>query len=118
MIDLFEQKPRVKRNPRRRAPGAGRPSAVTTRACDGEVGQPVDHDLTEDETAVVLEVSRQTLRNMRLGYKNAYGPYPPKLVKDVHWYKFRLSKRAPVLFKLEWVNKMLDIKRLKSEIGL
>ena len=85
---------------------------------DGEVGLPVDHDLTEAETAVVLGVNRQTLRNMRLGYTNAHATYPPKLVKGQHWFKFRESKRAPVLFRMGWVNTMLDIKRLKSEIGL
>jgi DNA-binding XRE family transcriptional regulator len=105
MIDLFAQEPR--------APKLGRKPVVMR---EREVaGPPVDHDLTEEETAAVLGVTRQTLRNMRVGYKNAYGYYPPKLVKDVHWHKFRESKRSPVLFKLEWINKMLGIQRLISK---
>lgn len=111
MINLFQQEPRTKR----RSPGAGRPSAVM--ATTGEIGEPVDHDLTEKETSTILNVTVQTLRNMRVGYRNGYGAYPPKLEKDVHWYKFRESKRSPVLFRMDWINKMLEIKRLKSEIG-
>ena len=114
IIDLFAQAPRAPRAPSSRA---GRPPAVmwSRGGREGrEVGLPVDHDLTEEETASVLGVTRQTIRNMRVGYTNAYGSYPPKLEKNDQWYKFRESKRSPVLFRLGWVNKMLEMQRTQA----
>jgi transposase-like protein len=69
---------------------------------------------TEDETAQLLGVTAQTLRNWRVGYRNKSGEYAPRLVKGREWYKLRESKRAPVLYDPTWVAKMVEIKKLKE----
>lgn len=118
-IDLFAQDEPAMRKPRRATPLEQfapdqeqlKASPVTTPA-----GVVTGDDLTEQETADVLGITRQTLRNMRVGYTNANGWYAPKMLVDTHWYKLRQTKRAPVFIRREWIDKMLEIKRIKSEL--
>jgi len=43
--------------------------------------------VTETILAIELGMLRQTLRTWRCGQANGKYAYPPKLEKDVHWYK-------------------------------
>lgn len=72
----------------------------------------------ESEAAERVGVSKQTLRNWRLGYTNAYGYYPAKLTEGVEWRKERDSKRSPVLFDPEWVGKLEQIKKQQEEVWI
>lgn len=71
---------------------------------------------TEPVVAELLGVTRQTLRNWRVGYRNALGEYPPRLTEGKEWYKIRKSRRAPVYFDPAWVNGMIEKKQLKGEL--
>ena len=42
---------------------------------------------SEAETAIIVGVSRQTLRNWRLGVTVKGRTYPPRVKKDVDWVK-------------------------------
>ena len=42
---------------------------------------------SEAETAIIVGVSRQTLRNWRLGVTVKGISYPPRVEKDVDWVK-------------------------------
>jgi len=73
---------------------------------------------TEAEVAELIGVSQPTLRNWRVGYKNAAGYYPPKLTEGKHWYKLRQSKRAPVMFDAPWVDEIAEAKQKLKDLGL
>lgn len=73
---------------------------------------------TEAEAAELIGVSQPTLRNWRVGYKNATGYYPPKLTEGKHWYKLRQSKRAPVMFNAPWVDEIAEAKQKLKDLGL
>lgn len=64
--------------------------------------------ISETEAADRLGVSRQTLRNWRVGN----GRYPARLEKGVHWRKVG----ATVVFDAEWVERMEIIMRQKDEL--
>lgn len=70
----------------------------------------------EGEAAARIGVSKQTLRNLRLGYTNAYRYYPAKLTEGKEWRKERDSKRSPVLFDPAWVDKLEQIKKQQEEV--
>ena len=93
--------------------GRGRPTLDLPQAACGSV---MAEAYTEAEAAEAIGVSRQTLRNYRVGYRNATGTYPPKLTEGREWYKLRQSKRAPVLFSAEWVERMMQLKLMKEEV--
>ena len=62
--------------------------------------------IPETEVAARLKVSRQTLRNWRMGYLSAGIEYEPKLTRDVHWKKIGNT----VLYNETWVAKMQEAK--------
>lgn len=76
--------------------------------------KPIITAYDEASVASLLGVSRQTLRNWRLGYTNVNGYHPPILTENVHWRKIRKTRKGQVLFEPDWVAKQLEIKRLKE----
>ena len=51
----------------------------------------------EEAVARRLGISRQTLRNWRVGYTNKLGTYPPKLTEGVEWRKLG-NRKSKVVF--------------------
>ena len=98
MITLFEN-PSVKRRTYTQAPD-------DTGAC------------SEAELADMLGISRQTLRNRRVGCTTPSGKHPPTLVENVHWFKVRKNKRGKVYYYSAWVQQVLEAKRTLKTLGL
>lgn len=69
-------------------------------------------DLTEPEVAEMLGVCLQTMRNWRVGYNG----YPPRLTQGVEWYKLRNTRRAPVMYSIAWVERMLEARKNLKEV--
>lgn len=67
---------------------------------------------TESETAELLGVTRQTLRNWRVGV----GKYPPRLTEGEQWYKLRQTRSSPVFYAREWVDGMRELNQQKKEL--
>lgn len=70
-----------------------------------------------DEEAVAqrIGVSRQTLRNWRVGYTNKAGTYPPKLTEGVEWRKLG-NRKTKVVFDRAWADRMEDLYNQKQEL--
>jgi hypothetical protein len=73
-----------------------------------------EESYTEEETMKILGVSRQTLRNRRVGYTDNAGFHPPTLEKGVHWFKLRDNRRGPVRYSKKWVDEVAEAKALAS----
>lgn len=59
----------------------------------------------EEAVADRLGISRQTLRNWRIGYSNATNTFPPKLTEGVEWKKLG-NRKSKVVFDKAWTDKM------------
>ena len=108
MLDFFAQ-PEPPPPPTRKARPRASASASAAAVVDPSGGY------TEAEVALLLGITQQTLRNMRVGYKSGGYSYPPRLTKGVEWYKLRETKRAPVRYSVDWVRGMEHLRELKAK---
>ena len=115
-LDLFDPPEQVKTAPKEKKPRRQKP--VEPRQVPDRMSKEtgIREAYNELQAAEKLGVARQTLRNWRLGYSNATGTYPPRLTEGKHWFKLRKSRRAPVLYSIEWVEAMISIKHQKQEL--
>lgn len=67
---------------------------------------------TEQEVVERIGVTRQTLRNWRVGH----GKYPPRLKEGEQWYKLRQTRCSPVMYDRAWVDSMAEIHQQKKEL--